>query len=213
MKLRWLAAGACLAAVAAAQGDASSYNSSTWEKLAAFSTSTVGDASSELSLRCSGCFLLASMLLQKFMKPKIYREFKEWEPEERRTRLAGYLQKACPEIRKMRIVQTGNKSEMIWEEYGAVYERGGSPGTVAMMPASSQELADICEEYVRVDLPDLVDRMSSFITKGGKRKQRIIDFKFREEICIEQFKFCPAKKKSTTLPSEEGDWDEDKDEL
>ena len=216
--------GLWLAVAQEGEGDTLAYNSTTREKLIKFSVSTFADDSSDITLRCSACSMLATNLENAFEgKPAVYIEFKGWDRPTRISKLKKQLMKGCDSILEMRITQTGNRTERIWEDHMAVMARGGSKSTVAHLPSSSRDLYKVCKSYLEVDLPDLVDRMSSYIsvvtgTGANERNQRLVDFKFREEICMEQFKFCglkPAKVEEDDDDDEEFGWDEDdeKEEL
>jgi len=215
----WLAA----SEDAPAKTEAETYNSSTWGKIVEFAVSTDYDESSDITLRCSACSIMATQLEDVYERQtSIYKDFKNWDRQTRIAKLTPYLQRGCDEVRKMKIAQHGNTSERIYEDYYAIMSRGGTKSVMAYGPKSSAKLGKICDNYVKVDLPDLVDRMSSYIEvvvdKKTQRKQRIVDFKFREEICIEQLKLCGLKNPKAQHPNaqqEEFDWewDEDKEEL
>jgi len=201
------------------------YSSITLEKLVEFSQSALTDDNSDITLRCSACSILATKLEDAFEgKPAVYIEFKGWDRPTRVSKLKKQLMKGCDDILEMKISQTGNRTERIWEDHMALIHRGGSQSKVVHLPSSSRDLYKVCKSYLDVDLPDLVDRMSSYISvvigKGAKaRNQRLVDFKFREEICMKQVKFCGLKPANAAEVEEEDDeefgWEEDdeKEEL
>lgn len=184
--------------------------------IANFSVSTDGDQSSNVTLRCSACSIMVNLLDIKWSDPKIYKEFKDWDRPKRLKKLKNMFKKSCDTIRGLKFVQVGNRSERVWAEMYHMLKTGTN-SQLTMNVETSSQLAAICENYLEEDLPDLVDRMSNYINvevaiKGKMRKQRIVDFKIREEVCIEQFRFCSVKRKNSTKSKvEEDDWDWDEE--
>ena len=84
-------------------------------------------------------------------------------------------------------------------------EKGGTMDNLRIAPEHAKEVQAACESIVSDDLSAIVDSIQTSLEK--KRGRRLVDYKWREELCEGLLNACPREDES-----DDDDKDDDDDD-